>query len=110
MRRTYTGALLFRSPRGGRGVHTIELPAALVQSSQMPSPRTPSHRVIEMIIDAIFQHQDELASLGGAQPLRERVEELHRIIQARHPFVARVAVALVDENPDPEDLPAQQRR
>jgi HD-GYP domain-containing protein (c-di-GMP phosphodiesterase class II) len=47
---------------------------------------------------SIFQHQDELATLSSARPLRERVEDLHRIIQVRHPFVARVAVALVDED------------
>lgn len=51
-----------------------------------------------MSTDTIFQHQDELANLGGMQPLRERVGDLHRIIQARHPFLARVAVALVDED------------
>ncbi len=48
--------------------------------------------------DTIFQHQDELASLSSSHPLRERLEELHRIIQARYPFVARVAVALMDED------------
>ncbi len=51
-----------------------------------------------MTTDTIFQHQDELAGLNGVQPLRERVGELHRIIQARYSFVARVAVALVDED------------
>ena len=47
--------------------------------------------------ESIFQHQDELAGMSGGQPLRERFTALHRVIQARHPFVARVAVALVDE-------------
>jgi HD-GYP domain-containing protein (c-di-GMP phosphodiesterase class II) len=51
-----------------------------------------------MTTDAIFQHRDELVGLSGAQPLRERVRELHRVIQSRFPFVARVAVALVDED------------
>jgi HD-GYP domain-containing protein (c-di-GMP phosphodiesterase class II) len=50
-----------------------------------------------MTSDSVFHHQDELASLGGVQPLRERVQDLHRVIQTRHPFVARTAVALVDE-------------
>ncbi len=50
-----------------------------------------------MLTNSIFQHRDGLASLNGAQPLRERIGEIHRIIQVRHPFVARVAVALVDE-------------
>ncbi|MDE3245842.1 MAG: GAF domain-containing protein, partial [Acidobacteriota bacterium] len=47
--------------------------------------------------DTMFEHRDELASLNGPQPLLERMEEVHRVIQARHPFVARVAVALLDE-------------
>lgn len=46
----------------------------------------------------MFEHQDELASLNGPKPLLERMEEVHRVIQARHPFVARVAVALMDED------------
>ncbi len=29
----------------------------------------------------MFEHQDELASLNGPQPLLERLEEVHRIIQ-----------------------------
>ncbi|MBL0209937.1 MAG: HD domain-containing protein [Holophagaceae bacterium] len=46
---------------------------------------------------SIYQHQDGLACVSGVQPLRERLRELHRVIQVRLPFVARVAVALVDE-------------
>lgn len=50
-----------------------------------------------MAMPALFEHQDELAALGGERPVRERLQELHRLVRARHPFVARVAVALVDE-------------
>ncbi len=50
-----------------------------------------------MLADTVFQHQDELARMGDAQPLRKRVQEVHRVIQARYPFVTRVAVALMDE-------------
>lgn len=51
-----------------------------------------------MTTEQIFQHHDELAGMSGARPIRERVVALHRIIQARYPFLARVAVALADED------------
>lgn len=50
-----------------------------------------------MTSDSIFEHQDELAHVSGIQPIRERVQDLHRVLQSRHPFVARMAVALLDE-------------
>jgi HD-GYP domain-containing protein (c-di-GMP phosphodiesterase class II) len=42
------------------------------------------------------EHQDSLGSLNHASPLRDKLVQTHRVIQAHLPFVARIAIALYD--------------
>lgn len=41
-------------------------------------------------------HQDSLTSLNAALPLREKLQAAHRSLQARFPFIVRIAIALHD--------------
>jgi HD-GYP domain-containing protein (c-di-GMP phosphodiesterase class II) len=41
-------------------------------------------------------YQDTLATLNNNLPLREKLIQTHRVVQARLPFVARIAIALYD--------------
>ncbi len=41
-------------------------------------------------------HHDTLENLNNNSPLREKLVETHRVIQAHLPFIARIAIALYD--------------
>jgi len=42
------------------------------------------------------EHQDTLDSLNRNIPLREKIVQTHRVLQAHLPFIARIAIALYD--------------
>lgn len=50
----------------------------------------------------LFTHQDRLAGLDDDAALLEKIRLLHESLQARHPFIVRVAVATYD--PDTDEL------
>jgi len=47
-------------------------------------------------MEAFQIHPDTLSGLSSRVPLSEKLAALHRNLQARHPFIQRVAVALYD--------------
>lgn len=48
----------------------------------------------------LFTHEDRLAGLDGDQALLGKIELIHDALQARFPFIVRVAVATYDEDTD----------
>jgi HD-GYP domain-containing protein (c-di-GMP phosphodiesterase class II) len=44
----------------------------------------------------MVEHQDTLDSLNRNIPLREKIVQTHRVLQAHLPFIARIAIALYD--------------
>jgi len=48
----------------------------------------------------LFTHEDQLAGLDRDSALLEKIELIHQTLQARYPFIVRVAVATYDEDTD----------
>ncbi len=48
----------------------------------------------------MFEHEDSLSRLSTSVPLREKLELIHSVVEGRHSFVERIAVAVHDPETD----------